>query len=164
MYDQVSNRKQLVLLLFLGVFLAPALGILPTLLAPPPKNAGAEQGLRTADVAFPAVFLAIGAVITCYAARRCPDHFTFRETLTVHYLFHQRVFHLQDIVKSSTRHREATVGGLHSGTVPMTVTDASVSILLTDGSRLTWVGSRNVVAQFTFAFRRWSDGESTAVL
>ncbi len=156
----VSNRKQLVLFIFLGVVLVPSLGIVPVVVAPARTPNGAAQS-ATVMVAFPAVFLLAGIALTAYALRRCPDRFAFSDTLTIHYLFHKRVVPRVDVVDASSEDRAVTLGG-HGGSVPLTANDTAVSVRLTDGSQLSWRLPKETAAEFNYALQRWRDGDGSA--
>jgi len=131
----VSNRRVLYTLLFLGLVLLPALGIIPVALAPKDQPPGKGPTLAS-EIGWVAFFLVGAAAVTVFAVRRCPASFSFTDVFTVHYLFHERVIKREDVVATTSEERSGTVGG--GDTVPLTVEDSVVRMQLADGSKLSW--------------------------
>src|SRR5690349_20241938 len=110
MPEQVSNRRVLYMFLFLGLVVVPSIGIIGAVFGPSETREGKPIGMGT-KIGFPAFFICAGAAFVAYASRRCPVSFDFDDSLTVRYLFHQRVIHRDEIADTSVRLRSTTVGG-----------------------------------------------------
>lgn len=149
----ISNLRSLLMFLFLGLVLLPALGILPPALAPDDLPGGKKSSLAF-DILFAAVFVVAGLAVTAYALRRCPTRFVFADDLHVCYVFHTRVFPRDQIAATDTADRSTTLRS--TGSIPLTSQDSVVSLNLKDGSKLAWGVSRETAARLGHALYLWN--------
>jgi hypothetical protein len=130
----LDNSGQLRLRLALALILLPALGIIPTILAPTQTPNGPGMAVST-RVFVAASFVLIGLAVARHFTRTVPSHIKLTDDLTIRYLFQrEEAVPLDQIVAVTVDDRSVRLKSHDS--LPMTAKDAVLTIRLSNGREL----------------------------